>query len=988
MNKLFSKIIGASLAIAMMIGVGAGVNASKAAKPVDADQSYSNREIAFTASSLPDGLTISNSGGFGSSTYRMANNNYATIDASVLFNEGEALSSENMTISPKIGTYGSWSGAKTAKYTVAFLDSEGATLSTATGNSKNGMSSSAAYSNGPAVSLSKPNNPSEIAKLKITFTNLTTPGSGAYLRFQGVQLTYATETLNTAAITSTTLTAEDNKKVLDLGETVQLIAIVKDANEDVINNAAVTFSSSDETVATVDQTGLVTASSTKYGSTTITAAYAGDANHNPSSAVIVIRVSNPNVSTFVIADVASDNNWQSGTAYSSLGTIGSVSISGSGTNDNRKYYDSGKGTWRFYSSGSGQITISTSSGYLKKITLVTDGTNYFTTAPANWTYSEKVFTASNKTQTSVTLQNGGGTTKIEQIEVQIGHAYSVAYDANGGTGTMTDSNSPYDAGSTVTVLTNTFVAPTGKMFDHWNTQENDNGTNYDATNTFTINANTTLYAQWVDAGNDPYVDGVANSISGVFTGQQINVTFSYGNFDQGISVVSDDETIFEVVNTNTADENNSSATLNLLVSDTANLLFKNGLVTVKSIEVTITQTTLSLNKNATSISRGMSETLVATTNVGEVEWTSNNAKVTVDGGVVSVAEDATAGSIVTVTARSSVDANVYATCLITITYPENILQVATSISEGDTVFFTVLDNIDKQYSGPSTGSTIVGLGDSFSGRPDTSKYPFLVEAGNEENTFAFKVKAGTNAGKFINWTAGNSLTLSDTKDNNSSWSVTIDGEGAATIKNHADNARVLWWNVTNPRFACYTDKTAGNDYKNPRLWKYISPETCLEGASSIKTISGVESNDGATVNNVALRFGAIIPAADWSKINETWPITEYGIVFARQSMLTARGLSSAEAVFRHDEDDTFVVRNSSGNHPKANGDNYVFTARLNLDEEDYDEIFYAAPYVLAGDEYYFLPEMHYSVRTLAEECYNNGGSSLSQTALATLKGNN
>ena len=37
MNKFFTKIIGASLAIAMMIGVGAGMNASKVATEVNAD---------------------------------------------------------------------------------------------------------------------------------------------------------------------------------------------------------------------------------------------------------------------------------------------------------------------------------------------------------------------------------------------------------------------------------------------------------------------------------------------------------------------------------------------------------------------------------------------------------------------------------------------------------------------------------------------------------------------------------------------------------------------------------------------------------------------------------------------------------------------------------------------------------------------------------------------------------------------------------------
>ena len=75
--------------------------------------------------------------------------------------------------------------------------------------------------------------------------------------------------------------------------------------------------------------------------------------------------------------------------------------------------------------------------------------------------------------------------------------YTVTYDANGGTGTMTDSNSPYNSGATVTVMDNAFTRD-NYTFDHWNTSADDSGTNYDEGDTFTINANTTLYAQWAE----------------------------------------------------------------------------------------------------------------------------------------------------------------------------------------------------------------------------------------------------------------------------------------------------------------------------------------------------------------------------------------------------------------------------------------------------------------------------------------------------------
>lgn len=74
--------------------------------------------------------------------------------------------------------------------------------------------------------------------------------------------------------------------------------------------------------------------------------------------------------------------------------------------------------------------------------------------------------------------------------------YTVTYDKNGGTGTMTDSNSPYASGATVTTLANTFTAPSTKTFSKWNTQADGGGTDYDAGATFKITKDTTLYAIW------------------------------------------------------------------------------------------------------------------------------------------------------------------------------------------------------------------------------------------------------------------------------------------------------------------------------------------------------------------------------------------------------------------------------------------------------------------------------------------------------------
>jgi len=75
-------------------------------------------------------------------------------------------------------------------------------------------------------------------------------------------------------------------------------------------------------------------------------------------------------------------------------------------------------------------------------------------------------------------------------------SYTVTYNNNGGSGTMTDSDSPYESGSTVTVMDNTFTK-SGYEFVNWNTEADGSGTEYDEGETFDISENVTLYAQWV-----------------------------------------------------------------------------------------------------------------------------------------------------------------------------------------------------------------------------------------------------------------------------------------------------------------------------------------------------------------------------------------------------------------------------------------------------------------------------------------------------------
>ena len=84
--------------------------------------------------------------------------------------------------------------------------------------------------------------------------------------------------------------------------------------------------------------------------------------------------------------------------------------------------------------------------------------------------------------------------------------YTVTYANGGGTGTMTDSNSPYEAEDEVTVLTNTFTKP-GYPFDSWSAVDASSNVIDVSSGSFTMpSSNVTITATWGAALVDTFID--------------------------------------------------------------------------------------------------------------------------------------------------------------------------------------------------------------------------------------------------------------------------------------------------------------------------------------------------------------------------------------------------------------------------------------------------------------------------------------------------
>jgi uncharacterized repeat protein (TIGR02543 family) len=122
--------------------------------------------------------------------------------------------------------------------------------------------------------------------------------------------------------------------------------------------------------------------------------------------------------------------------------------------------------------------------------------------------------------------------------------YTITYNGNTNTSgnAPTDSFSPYASRSTVTVLGNSgspVLEKSGFTFAGWNAEANGSGTSYSQGNTFTINSNRTLYAQWT-SDNAPSTPTALFGVGGnraayvLFT-QSGNVTNYEYSTDNGVT---------------------------------------------------------------------------------------------------------------------------------------------------------------------------------------------------------------------------------------------------------------------------------------------------------------------------------------------------------------------------------------------------------------------------------------------------------------------
>jgi len=123
----------------------------------------------------------------------------------------------------------------------------------------------------------------------------------------------------------------------------------------------------------------------------------------------------------------------------------------------------------------------------------------------------------------LTTNNGAGTRDYDDrgaYEFQITGIYTVTFDANGGSGTMSDQTGVYD---TTAALTSNAYTRTGYTFSNWNTEALGTGTSYANEADYHFIADITLYAQWTLDSGYFTVTFDANGGTGTMSDQANNV---------------------------------------------------------------------------------------------------------------------------------------------------------------------------------------------------------------------------------------------------------------------------------------------------------------------------------------------------------------------------------------------------------------------------------------------------------------------------------
>ena len=524
MNKFFTKIAGLSLGLAMAIGVGVAVG-SKEAKVVKADSAtITYADQGWSNGSTHADYTISNfrflKSGSGNapayytsdSTLRYYNGNTLTISST----NGSTITavssnpSQTFTVSSGQATISFSSTVKFKSITITYsggASSHDLTYAVGTQGTYDGSTTKTfSVAEGAKHTVKSPADVGITAKSGYIFTTWSDGTS-----------TYNPESEYTMGNADVILTAQWAQSIN--------VTYVSGDHSSSSNHVVAVASGSTHELISYAESGFVADSGWVFKAwsvnsverapgynVTVNAAITVTAVYSESTDYTLVTDASALVAgtTFVLAH-ESTNTIGIGAWSSSYFTTTTISISGTtiSTSTSAMVFtlEGSAGAWNI-KSGDYYYGLQNSTTALRATTA--SGNNY------SWTITISNGIATMKTAGSGTRSlcynyNNGNTprysaytasstyTQVRIFAVIPSSGFSVTYNSNGATsGSVPTDGTSYSSGDTVTVLGNTgTLAKTGFTWNGWNTSDDGSGTHYNASGTFEISGNVTLYAEWV-----------------------------------------------------------------------------------------------------------------------------------------------------------------------------------------------------------------------------------------------------------------------------------------------------------------------------------------------------------------------------------------------------------------------------------------------------------------------------------------------------------
>lgn len=525
------------------------------------------------------------------------------------------------------------------------------------------------------------------------------------------------------------------------------------------SNGVVTYNSSDETVATISETGEV--SILAAGTTTITASVAATSSFNSASASYTLTVnagSTPSGDTYTGDWVASEQGFTSGAQVTSPSAIDTnVSVSFTSNGNGSKYYDNGSAV-RVY--GGNSFTIAGVEGVTITDISITfgtnDGSNPITTNTG--TYESGSWTGSGASVT-FSVASGTGNRRIAAI--------SVTYTKEGGSDLLA-ADLKFQGSTSYN-----HTMEVGDVWDAGFTQ----ATNATVTFTFSSTGVATYNA------STGKVTAVAEGTTTLTAEAPANSTYDAGTAILNITVSKKPHGLAYAPTSFTITVGDAFETPQLTNPNHLTVTYSGNNDNLASVNTS--------TGDLTFVSGATGDITVTATWEGDATYEAGTASYTLH--VLPEASGSTTFTKVTST---------------------NDLEVGEEymiVFEGDN------DKPAQALAAISTTSTKYGTAYDVTITSNTitiTNQPVaILTLGQNGNNYTFKSSLNN---EYLYWGSGNTLNTNATVSNNTSWTITVD-DGAVSILNVENSARKLQYNYnngSNQRFACYeTTQTAIALYK-------------------------------------------------------------------------------------------------------------------------------------------------------------------------------